>query len=107
KVVNSDFEQADPADATLPQHWSRFISTSATSALSKIDPGMNDSSLRITTNGTTWQVVEQKLEDYEPNTQYTISFLGKKYGTAGGRVQLWDYTTNTALGYLLFYDTDW
>ncbi len=107
KVVNFGFEKADPADATLPQRWTRFQSTSATAAITNSDPGMNDSSVLITTNGTSWQVLEQKLEDYEPNTPYTISFLGKKYGTTDGRVQLYDYTANTSLGQLIFSDTDW
>jgi hypothetical protein len=107
KAVNSNFEHTDPADVTLPQHWKRKGSTSATAALTTTDPGSFDQSFLITTNGTTWQILEQKLENYEPNTPYTISFLGKKYGTVPGRVQLYDYTTLTVLGQLSFYDTNW
>ncbi len=107
KLVNYDFKQAVPLDPTLPQSWTRFQSTSDTAALTGTDPGMNDSSLLITTNGTSWQIVEQRMEDYEPNTPYTLSFLSKKYGTVNGRVQVYDYTTSTNLGQLIISNTSW
>lgn len=107
KTRNGDFELADPADATLPRGWQRWQSTSATAARTATGPGLNDWAVSIKTNGSTWQVMEQKLETYEPNTDYTISFLGKRLGSVNGRVQLFDYTTLTVLGELIFSDTSW
>jgi hypothetical protein len=107
KVVNSGFERADPSDVTLPQRWTRYNSSSTTTTLTSTDPGMNDSSLSITTNGTTWQIVEQRIEQYEPNTPYTVSFLSKKYGSVNGRAQVYDYTTSTNLGQLIVSNTSW
>lgn len=107
KVVNSNFEQADPSDTTLPQRWTRYNSTSATAALTKTDTGLNDSSLLVTINGINWQIIEQRIEHYEPNTPYTVSFLSKKYGTVNGRAQVYDYTTSTNLGQLIVSNTSW
>ncbi|RAV21423.1 hypothetical protein [Paenibacillus contaminans] len=107
KVQNTNFELADPLDSTLPLRWTRFQSTPATARLDSTDPGMNDSSLLLTTNGMNWQIMETNLADYEPNTSYTLSFLSKKYGAVNGRVQLYDYTTSTNLGQLMVSDTSW
>jgi hypothetical protein len=107
KSRNGGFELSDPADATLPRGWQRFQSTSATATRVTSDPGMNDWAVSIKTNGSTWQVLEQKLEAYEPNTNYTISFLGRKLGSVNGRAELFDYTTSTVLGQLAFSDTAW
>lgn len=107
KTVNPGFELADPADATLPQSWTRFQSNGSTAYRTGTDAGLGGTAVRTKTNGTTWQVLEQKLDDYEPNTAYTISFLGKVYGSLQGRVQLFDYTTSSVVGQLLFNDTAW
>jgi hypothetical protein len=106
KLSNSGFERVAAADPTLPNNWTRFLSTPATAALTNTDPGMGKTSLLIT-SGTTWQVVEQKLENYEPNTPYTISFMGKRYGSVGYRAQLYDYTSSTILGQAFFTNTSW
>lgn len=107
KTIHTGFEMADPLDATLPKSWNRWQSNSTTAYLSQVDTYSNSYSARVKTNGTTWQVLEQKLENYEPNTPYTISFMAKKYGSVDGRVQLFDYTTSTVLGQIFITETNW
>jgi hypothetical protein len=107
KTINMGFELVDPVDATLPKNWNRWQSNSTTAYLSNIDPYMNQYAAHVKTNGTSWQVLEQRLDQYEPNTLYTISYMGKKYGSVEGRVELYDYTAGVVLGSQLFTDTSW
>ncbi|MDG0810387.1 carbohydrate binding domain-containing protein [Cohnella rhizosphaerae] len=106
KLSNPGFESADADDPTLPDRWTRYLSTSATAGLTNSDSAIGDRSLSIA-SGSTWQIVEQRLAQYEPNTPYLIEFMGKRYGTTGFRAQVYDYTASTIVGQAYFNDTDW
>ncbi|PYI52155.1 carbohydrate binding domain-containing protein [Paenibacillus flagellatus] len=107
KAVNAGFELVSPADGTLPLYWFRWQSTPATAYRDDTAPYAGDGSATVKTNGSTWQVLEQPLPGYEPNTAYTVTFKGKTNGIVGGRAQAYDYTTGTVLGSLLFSNTSW
>lgn len=107
KIANSDFELADPLDPTLPYRWVRWQGDSSTVYRTTCDPGMGEDSVIIKTDGSAWQVLEQPIADYELNTDYTISFLGKVYGLTDGRAEVYDYTTSTLLGSINFSETSW
>lgn len=107
KAVNPGFENQDPTDATLPVFWTRWQSNSSTAYLDDSDPALGSWSTAVKTNGSTWQGLRQELENYEPNTPYTVSFMGKTDGSLSARVQLYDLTTSTNLGQYVFSDTDW
>lgn len=107
KVVNSGFEYADLTDSTLPAQWGRWQATSSTAYLDSIDPAKEDRAVIVKTNGTLWQALEQKVLDYEPNTEYTVTFKGKTNGQVGGRVDVLDFTTSSLLNNEVFYDTSW
>ncbi len=107
KTVNADFELVNSADSSLPQDWIRWQSNSSNAYRTESDSAIGDASVAIVTNGSTWQALEQQLGDYEPNTVYTVSFMGKKYGSINGRVQVYNYTTSAILGELTFSDTSW
>ncbi|MDF2657684.1 MAG: hypothetical protein K0Q94_475 [Paenibacillus sp.] len=107
KVVNNGLEVIDTLDATLPANWTRFHATSANVYLDDTDAYLGQRSAAVKTNGSTWVALEQKLDQYEPNTPYKVTFYGKTDGAVSARGEAFDYTTNTVLGTLYFSNTSW
>ena len=93
KTVNIGFEAVDPDDGSLPSQWLRFDAGSSNVYLDDTDSYSGKYAAAVKTNGTNWLGLEQKLDEYEPNTEYTVTFYGKTDGTYDGRVQAFDYTT--------------
>ncbi len=107
KLANSGFELASTGDATLPLYWTRWQSTATTAFRDTATPYLNDYKATVKTNGTTWQVLEQQIQAYEPNTTYTVSFMGNTNGSVGGRAEAYNATTGTVLGSTTFTNTTW
>jgi hypothetical protein len=101
KVENDGFETASTADATLPDQWQRWQSTSAT-AFRSTNPAhafAGKAGLVVKTNpGGGWQVVQQQL-DLVCSTEYRVNFWGKTDGTSGvqGRVDVIDETAGAVV----------
>lgn len=107
KLHSGNFEVADPADPTLPAGWTRFSSTSSTVSRVTTGAGLNSAAVSVTSGGSTAHGLEQQIVAYEPNTEYTISFLGKRVDSLDGRVQLYDYTANQVIEETTFSNTSW
>ena len=107
-IMEDDFETPSGGDATLPDGWVRWQSSSSTAYL--------DSSVKYAgTYGLTvetypaggWQVIERTIS-YEAGKNYCLSFMGKVSGTgAVGRASLYDSTDSATLCTFLFSDTTW
>ncbi len=107
KLVNSGFELASPADSTLPLYWSRWQSNSTTAFRDTVTPYLDDYKATVKTNGISWQVLEQQIQAYEPNTTYTLSFMGSTNGSVTGRAEAFNATTSNILGFTTFTNTTW
>lgn len=107
KAINTGFESIDAVDATLPRYWKRWQANASTAYLDTSDVYLGKQSAVVKTDGAMWHVLEQKIEDYQPNTPLVVSFAGKTNGLVGGRVEVLDQTTTTVLGSKTFTDTTW
>ena len=107
KIVNSGFEYRASSDITLPSRWSRWQSTSSNAYL-VYNSASGERGLVITTNGTQWLVVEQAIQEYKANTSYTMAYCGKSSSsTIGGRVEIYNATSETVIASQIFTDTVW
>ncbi len=117
RTQNGTFAAATTGDATLPNNWLRFQSTSSTAYRSNASGsyypsgsvcGGDTYGAVLKTNGTSWQSLYQNLDGYEPNSLYTLSLLAKTNGSAAkGRAYILDATTSTIIASIVIDDTSW
>jgi len=108
-MLNQGFEYANPADSTLPLYWQRWQSTSATAYIDTANFRSGGAGMTVKTNPAAgWQVLEQSVADYEPNTDYTLTFYAKNNATAAkGRVDIVTDSTSTLLATVNFDSGTW
>ncbi|GGD52813.1 DUF642 domain-containing protein [Paenibacillus nasutitermitis] len=108
-MLNQGFEYTNPADSTLPLYWQRWQSTSATAYIDTVNFRSGSAGMTVKTNPAAgWQVLEQIVADYEPNTEYTLSFYARNNATpAKGRVDIVTDTTSALLTTVNFDSGTW
>jgi hypothetical protein len=116
-VTNGGFETPDPQDPSLPAGWYRYQSTPATASLDWTQTQAGNFGLTVRSDPLHgWQALETRTFNplvrsnlnYEPNTNYLLSFAGKTNGSkAGGMIQVIDYTTMKTLAFVAFHNTAW
>jgi hypothetical protein len=107
KLVNTGMEVRSPSDNTLPMYWARWQATSTTAYRDDTAPYSENYSATVKTNGTSWQVLEQRIPKYEPNTSYTVKFAGKTNGNVSGYAAARNMSTSSHLGDTTFSNTSW
>lgn len=109
-LVNGDFEWADKNDPTLPAYWQRYLpnTTSSTAYRDTAHAYKGDAGLANRTNGSAWNIVQQEMQGYLPNSSYELKVVGKA-GTSSvmGRADVFNYTASNAVGSLFIDDTSW
>jgi hypothetical protein len=107
-LYNGSFENPGPTSADLPYGWIRNQSTTGTAFRENTLVASGKWALAIRTapaHGA--QIVQQPLY-YLPNAPITVTFNGCTNGSAaGGRMQVYDYTTRKVLADIDFTNTDW
>lgn len=114
---NPGFEFVNPADPTMAIGWTRWQSSPFTAYRDLRNDRGGVAGMTIRTNPARgWQVVQSELYNsfvrdnkrYEPDTLYQLSFNGKTNGSkAGGRAEVYDFTTNERLAMVRFHNTSW
>ncbi|MFC5402969.1 DUF642 domain-containing protein [Cohnella soli] len=109
-LVNGNFEWADKDDPTLPAYWQRYLSntTSSTAYRDTSNAYRGHAGLANKTNGSSWNIVQQQITGYLPNSSYELKVTGK-VGTSSvlGRADVFNYTTSNAIGSVFIDDTAW
>ncbi|MBP1992410.1 DUF642 domain-containing protein [Paenibacillus eucommiae] len=108
-LLNQGFEYSNPMDTTLPLYWQRWQSTSATAYIDTANSRSGKAGMTVKTNPAAgWQVLEQIVADYEPNTDYTLTFYAKNNATAAkGRVDIVTDTSSSLLATVNFDNGTW
>ncbi|MCG5454656.1 hypothetical protein PSH03_003818 [Micromonospora sp. PSH03] len=107
KVVNQGFELATSFDATQPAQWNRAGSSASTAFRDPANAYEGRYGLTVRSVGGAAQQVNQGWEGWRANATYTLSFVGKVAGAAGGRVWVLNETTGTILANVPITTTDW
>ena len=107
KLVNQGFELATSFDATQPAQWNRVGSTALTAFRDSANAFEGRCGLTIKSVSGAAQQVNQTWEGWRPSTSYTLSFVGKVSGAAGGRVWIRNETTGVVLASVSFTNSDW
>ncbi|MEV4760354.1 hypothetical protein AB0J86_35355 [Micromonospora sp. NPDC049559] len=107
KLVNQGFELATSFDATQPAQWNRVGSTATTMFRDPANAFEGGYGLTIRSTGGAAQQANQTWENWRPGTSYTVSFVGRAEGAAGGRVWVLNETTGAVLASAPFTSADW
>jgi hypothetical protein len=107
KLVNQGFDLATSFDATQPAQWNRIGSTATTAFRDAANAFEGSYGLTIRSISGAAQQVNQTWEGWTPGTPYTLSFVGKATGAAGGRVRVLNETTGGVLADTTFHTTEW
>jgi hypothetical protein len=104
---NGDFENAAPK-SSLPDGWVRVGSTAATAYRETTDVATGQWALAVLTRPAGGaQFVQQPLY-YLPGAPITVTFAGYTNGSAaGGRMQIYDYSSRKVLADVDFTNTTW
>jgi hypothetical protein len=104
KMVNRGFELATSFDAAQPAQWNKVGSTPVRDQDNAYS-GQYGLTIRSVVGSA--QQVYQSWEGWQPGTAYLLSFVGKASGAAGGRVWVYDETSDSVLVSVPFTDADW
>jgi hypothetical protein len=114
---NGSFEIDASFDDSLPAGWVRYQSTEKTAYRDPFQYRHGLTSVTLRTNPIAgWQILQTPLYNplvrdnrgYEPDTLYQLSFYGRTNGSkAGGRAEVYDYTTGKMLTSVSFRHSNW
>ncbi|MCU6707435.1 carbohydrate binding domain-containing protein [Paenibacillus sp. J5C_2022] len=109
KVVNGGFEFASPASSSLPGYWTASSSAGTGDAIyrSSTEAYRGAWSVAIPKNGPEVHRLQYRMQHYEPNTTYELSFFGKTDGRAMGRIEVVNETDQEVLKGRYFRSEEW
>lgn len=113
-ATNWSFQDADGADATLPEDWVRFNSATSSNAYrtGTLNEYYNTNSnphwgIALHADATNLPGLRQSLS-YDAGEPYTVRFSGRvNHPDATGIAEIYDATTSTVLASTTFSNTDW
>lgn len=105
-VVNGTFEMVDGDDATLPTRWNRW-SGWTTAYRDTSNAYLGNAGVALITNGTEWNILQQPLTGYLPNSPYELKFYGKATTGVHARADVYNYTASSLLGTTAVSATYW
>lgn len=107
KLVNQGFELATSFDSTQPAQWVRVNSGATTALRDSSNAYSGTYGLTIVSAGGTAHEVFQTWEEWSPSTSYTLTFMGRATGDAGGLVSVRNVTTGAVLASVPFTASAW
>ncbi|MBP1994918.1 carbohydrate binding domain-containing protein [Paenibacillus eucommiae] len=109
-TVNGNFELSNKDDSTLPTFWTRYIAytNSSTAYRDTSNAYKGDAGLALKTNGTAWNILQQKITGYLPNSLYDVKFFAKAgSGSVQARADIYNYTAESLVNTVNVANTSW